>query len=331
MAYILQESDLKAAVPMFKSIPYAMFDGSLRVAERQFLKPLLGAAEYANQVTAAGSAAGADLALYNELKYALAHIAVFLAVPDLDVDITTHGIVVSKTETSAPASQKRVENLRLSQLSKAMSGFDELLEWLETNKATYTDWASGSGYTEFKQGFVNTTAQFQAFVDINSSRYLFMRLRPFRTKIERTELKRVLGELLYAEIQAEIVNGTVGADNTALLPLIREAVSTRSMTQAIVGLNMQVSEQGYLVSGIQESSTMNMKKHGPPDQLDGMVKQWNQDAEHAFGELREYLNANASATKYAVYFSSALYVDPNGIDKDEDKHRNLPSETSFVF
>lgn len=331
MAYILQDADLKRAVPMFNSIPFSLFDGALRVAERDYLKPLLGDAEYANQVAAAGSAAGTDLALYNELKYGLAHITVYLAIPDLDIDITTHGLNVSKSDTHAPASQKRVENLQLSQLSKAMSEFDGLLSWLEANKTTYTDWASGSGYTEFKQGFVNTTAQFQEFVDIGSSRYLFMKLRPFRTKIERTELKRVMGDALYAEVQAQIVAGSITTDNTALLPFIREAVSCRAITQGIVGLNLQLNEQGYLVHGVQESTSMNLKKQADNNHIDGMVRQWNQDADAAFGALREYLNTNASATKYAVYFSSTLYVSATSSDPDSDKFSNDAGATSFVF
>ncbi|MGB1317303.1 MAG: DUF6712 family protein, partial [Flavobacteriales bacterium] len=288
MAFILQEDDLKEAVPMFNSIPYELLHGSLRIAERKYLKPILDTAEYANQVAAAGSATGNDLALYNEIKDALANIVVYLAVPKFDTNMTSHGFTVKKTETEAPASQARVQNFRLSCLHDAMIGFDELLTFLETNKATYTDWAGGEGYTELKQGFVNTTAQFNEFVDINDSRYLFMRLREDRTKVERTELKSFLGEALFAEIQAEIVSDTVSADNTALLPFIREAVSCRAITRGIVRLSLQVDEQGYLIGGIQEAMTMKMKSQAKDEHIDGMVRQYNADADRAFGELREY-------------------------------------------
>ncbi len=330
---ILQEVDFKAKVPVYNSLTWDLLEASVEMAEEDYLKPLLGTTEYDNLVTASASLplSGSSLALYNKLKTPLAQITAYLAAPDLDVNVTTHGFTVSKSDTSAPASQARVNSFRLSQLNKAMSGFDRLLTWLEENKATYTDWASGTGYTELKQGFVNTTAQYNEFVDIGNSRFLFMRLRSFRTKIERTELKRVLGDDLYDEIQAEIVADTVSADNAALLPYVREGVSCRSATQGVVALNLQLNEQGYLIHGVQESTTMNLKKQADNNHIDGMVRQWNQDADRAFGELREYLNANASATKYAVYFSSDLYVDPNGSDPDSDKFTNDASATSFVF
>ncbi len=185
---ILQETDFKAKVPVYQSLSWDLLEASVELAEEDYLKPLLGDAEYDALVTASASLplTGNALALYNQLKTPLAQITAYLAIPSLDLNVTTHGLMVTKTETEAPASQARVMAFRQSHLAMAMSGFDRLLTWLEENKTTYTNWASGSGYTELKQGFVNTTAEFQEYVDIGSSRYLFNRLRPFRRKIERT-------------------------------------------------------------------------------------------------------------------------------------------------
>lgn len=333
MTLILQEADFKAKVPVYNSLTWSLLAAAAEDAQEDYLKPILGETEYDNLETAAASVpyTGATLALYDKLKRPLAHMTAYLAVPDLDLNITTHGLVVRKDENTAPASQARVLNFRLSQLQKAMSGFDKLLTWLEANKATYTDWAAGEGYTELKQGFVNTTAQFNEYVEINKSRYLFMRLRPFRTKIERTELKGVLGSALYDEIKAQIVADTLNADNQALMEMIREGVSCRAITQGIVGLNLQVNEQGWLVHGIQESTSMNMKRPTDPDQIDAMVTQWNKDADRAFGALRGHLNENASATKYAVYYASDLYEEPDDDVVTGNLPPNLPTDTTFIF
>lgn len=331
---ILQETEFKASVPVFNSMPFdRLLTPSVRQAERDYLKPILGTTEFNNLVTASASLplAGNDLALYNQLAEPLAQMAAYLAVPDLDLNLSTNGFTVFKDEKSAPASQKRVEQFRLSQLRKAMAGFDALLEWLEANKATYTDWAAGEGYTELKQGFVNTTADFNAVVDINGSRHLFMRLRPYRTKVEQFELKSYLGEDLYDEIKAEILAGSISADNAALYPYIKEAVANRSIAKGILALNLQIDERGHLAAGIQESHTMKMQQHAKDAHLDTLVKQYNAEADAFFEKLRSYLNANATASKYAVYFASDLYVDPNGADPNEDRHQNDPTDPLFIF
>lgn len=330
---ILQETDFKAAVPVFNSMAWGIILPSVEQAEEDYLKPILGTTEYDNLVTASGSLpyAGNDLALYNKLKAPLAQISAYLAVPDLDVNLSTNGFTVHKDESSAPASQKRVEQFRLSQLRKAMSGFDRLLAWLEAEKATYTDWAAGEGYTELKQGFVNTTAEFNAVVDIANSRHLFMRLRPYRRKVEQYELKSYLGADLYDEIKSEIAAGSISADNQALLPFIREAVSNRAIAKGMLPLNLQIDERGHLVQGIQESHTMKMQAHAKDAHIDTMVKQYNAEADAFFEKIRNYLNANASATKYAVYFNSDLYVDPNGNDPNEDRYQNQAEDPLFFM
>ena len=329
---ILQEADFKAKVPVFNSMAWGLMEGSVEVAERDFLKPLLGAAEYDTLVTASASLpySGNALALYNELKAPLAQMAAYFATYDLDVNITSRGFVVRKTEEEAPASQTRVENFRQSQLRKAMSGFDALLEWLEDNKATYTDWSAGEGYTELKQGFVNTTAEFQDKVDIGNSRYLFMRLRPYRRRVEDKELKTTLGTALYNEIKAEIVADSISSDNQTLLPMIHDAVANRAMARGIVMLNLQPTEIGYLMQGIQHSQTMKMPKQGKNEHIDSLVKQMNADADQAFQDLVKYLNANATSSTYANFFTSDQYVAPDD-DEDDDFDRNTDADASIFI
>ena len=331
---ILQETDFKESVPVFESMNFSrLILPSVRQAERDYLKPILGTTQYDDLVADAASLplTGGNVALYAQLKEPLAQMAAYLAVPDIDINLSDAGFTVYKDENSAPASQKRVEQFRLIHLRKAMAGFYELLTWLEANKATYTDWAAGEGYTELKQGFVNTTADVNAVVDINGSRHLFMRLRPYRRKVEQYELKSFLGTDLYDEIKAEIVAGSVSADNTALLPFIYEAVCNRSIAKGILALNLQVDERGYLAAGIQESHTMKMQQQAKDEHVNTLVKQYDAEANAFFEKLRTYLNTNATASKYAVYFNSDLYVDPNGADPDADKHENAADDPLFIL
>lgn len=330
---ILQEADFKLKVPVFNSIGWTLLEASVEQAEEDILKPLLGRTEYDNLVTASGSLpyTGNTLALYNKLKAPLAQMAAYLATDDLDVNVTSFGFTVKKTEDESPASQMRVAKFKMSQLRKAMSGFDRLLTWLEEEKATYTDWANGNGYTELKQGFLNTTAEFQDVVEINSSRYLFMRLRPHRRKVESTELKNVLSSDLYDEIKAEIVAGSISADNTALLPMIRDGVANRSIAKGFLALNLEVSEMGYLVSGMQESSTMNMKKPAKDTHADSLIRNYNTEADASFQALETYLNTNATASKYAAYFNSDVYEAPLETNEGNPPYINDADSAGFVF
>ena len=81
---ILQEADFKTAVPVFQSMAWRIMLPSVNQAERDYLKPLLGADEYATLLTASASLpyTGNTLALYNEVKEPLAQMAAYLATPD---------------------------------------------------------------------------------------------------------------------------------------------------------------------------------------------------------------------------------------------------------
>ncbi len=117
-----------------------------------------------------------------------------------------------------------------------------------------------------------------------------------------------------------------------MLGYIREAVSCRSITQAIIGLNLKLSNQGYLVHGVQESTSTALKKPADNEHINGMVRQWNIDDDRAYGEVRQYLNANASASKYAVYFNSTTYEKPaSSTDPNPNLFENDANATSFVF
>lgn len=330
---ILQETDFKTAVPVFNSISWNLLTSAIETAEESMLKKLLGTTEYANLVTASASLpyTGTTLDLYDKLKAPLAQYVAYVATPSLDVNLGTMGFTVHSTDDAKPASQARVHKFQLSQLRMAMAGFDRLLTWLEANKATYTDWAAGEAYTELKQGFVNTTAEFNAVVDINESRYLFLRLRPHRTKVEQYEVKSYLGEDLYNEIKAQIVADSVNADNLELLPIIHQIVANRAIAKGILALNLEVTEEGYLAAGIQESTTMNMAKRAPNEHINTLVVQHDKEADAFIEKLRKHLNAEASATKYAVYFNSNLYVDPDGSNPNEDRHENQGEDPVWFF
>lgn len=314
---------------VFSSLSLDTMKPYVEKAQLEFLKPLLSNTYYAtilakyNAVTPNYTANEQDLV--NKIQRAMAGLSLYLAAPVLNVAISdAGGITVQQTSTHVVASQWRVEQFRKAVNDSGNKALDDMLEFLEENKSSFAVWAASSAYTELKEFFINTTKDFQKYVNIRSSRLTFLAMRPVMRKVHDFIFRSELGDNYYDELIAQIKANTVTAANEIIMKNLRPAAAHLTIARALEDLSMEITNNAIIVNTYKAVND-NMVEQNPARQevISALRTRYETDGQTYLKRAIDYLNANASASSYATYFNGGAYVEPDADDtgsfsNDED-------------
>lgn len=169
----------------------------LKKAERNLLKPLIGATQLA--IFDAEQTDETIIYAQELAQEAVANFGYYMYLPIGAVQISDSGIHVVDIENTKAASDKQFKELQRSFKKSGHEALDELLEYMEENPSRFEAWTTSPNYTVFKELLVNTTAIFNKWFYIFNSRQTFVALKPNLQIVEDRFIKNVLGiELLTA-------------------------------------------------------------------------------------------------------------------------------------
>ncbi len=155
----------------------------------------------------------------------LAKFAFYLAVPKLDVQITSAGFVVTSNSSVSPASDKRVAAFRAAMEIDGWDMVESMLKFLEKNKNNYPTWVASSAYTTTYETFINCADDFDKIIRINRSRLEFQNLIPDMINVELLRIEPAISSEFATVIRNEIKSGEISERVNAILPNIRRAVA----------------------------------------------------------------------------------------------------------
>lgn len=245
---IIPDKDtLRQHVAVPASFDFEAFRSTVFQAQEQHLAPILGEPLLAQLYTHSLNPVGLtpeQSELLNRCQYALANLALVLFIPILDVGITAAGLTVTRSETTAPASQARVDQLKTQLLKSAGIGFDKVLDFLEANEATFTAWS-----TEAKEStrttFLRKTEQMNAALVHNVGRFIFWRLRPIIEKVEERYIRPLLRSAQFDALRTKIKNGdALTTQEAGLLRRVRMAVANLAMADGAQQIGLIVDQSG---------------------------------------------------------------------------------------
>jgi hypothetical protein len=290
----------------------------LRVAERQQLRPVLGPALY-NELSALSDedmqaalddktdVSGGLLRLVHE---ALANLGLLEYLPLNQLQINDAGVYVI-SGGSRPF-QWQINELKASLRNKGYNALEAVLAYLEEHVDEFPAWASSVAAVEARVLLIPSATEFTRHYDINGSRLTYQAFLPLIRKVERFQLEAVIGAEYLRELKAQLVAGTLTADNRDVLDdYLRPALAHLVVAKA-------VGEVGLSFNGATIELNIfrpdNANEREADAGLDGLLKQKAsqaaEDAQVYLTKLRRHLNMWASGTRYATYFTSSAYVDP---------------------
>jgi len=126
--------------------------------------------------------------------------------------------------------------------------------------------------------------------------------------------ERQILALLGAEFLAEILTSLESVSSKALLKYLRPALAFLSMAEAIEVLHIEITGDGALLYSLRANVGNIQEQHAPASsELARSALRYQERGRSWLQDLREHLNAHASAEKYPLYFNSANYEDPKEI------------------
>jgi hypothetical protein len=285
----------------------------LLLAEDDYLRPALGAAFYDELLDATGDEAER---LRQLLASSLANLTMVSYVDFAQVQISGSGVQIISTEREKTAFPWQINNLKASYSRKGYNGLEKALAYLEAHATDFPTWAASDVAKATRGYFITSATTFSEFYNISNARLTFQALASLLRKTERFRLEPILGAEFFDELKQQLRDGAVTAENEKLLDdWVRPALAHLVMAQAIGELSFALNGNALELQ-VYRPDDANSKESDPglTQLLEMKADQATDDGEHYLRKLTKYLNATASATRFATYFNSAAYRPPVVVD-----------------
>lgn len=303
--------------------------------ERKYIKKALGEAQfdalvaaYEDSVAPTPTAmSSAEQALWEAVLAALAPLTVWHFAGANIAEITDKGQSDRTAEDTTPV-RLWVSNLQRDVLwEQGMTELDNLLAFLDENKADYPDWVAGTGYAGLKNNLVQTTANFDEYVNINGSRSFFMKMKPSIKKVEFLTIRKAISADFYDRLIEGLQADDLTADETLVLNKLIPAVA--HMAFADTDLPIERGDDGIFILS-NTAGNDNKNKTTPDDSVLQAIKRDHFNTGKIYlNDALDYLNKNASNSVFSEYFTSSQYEDPAGTNYGNIKFDNDLRQTLF--
>jgi len=322
-----------------KNFPLEAVKLDLEEALETYVLPYLSDAQYdileaayetaytANQNLSTLSPANTNL--LHQVRRCLGAFASWLYAPQGAGQMTSAGFMESSgvSDNQRSASKWRTEAFQLKLERRAWNSIDLMLKFLEENKSTYGAWASSSSFTISKSCFINTTADFNSFKNINNSVLIFYKMKAVMKQQETQRVLPVLHKTLFNSIKSSIVTDNVSnANKTILNNYIKPAIAYLTYGEALRENIVQLGSEGITVPTVQHrSESVNEGRDGATmQQLTMAIDNALSKGNAYLIELKKYLDTHLS--DYSDYTNDADYVVDEVV-----RYVNKPENKSFLM
>ena len=244
-----------------------------------------------------------QLAFIEKLRRAEALYALYLGIDEMSLSISSAGIQVIVSDTHKPAPQYQIMNLKETYITRAHRQIDVALAFFSDNQvAIELDPLIPSPY------FIRNAAEFQLQADIHNSRRVFLTLLPIIGSIEKKYISPTLSPLFFKDLKQKFQNGQLDDDELLLLDMITPALAHLTLARALLEISIDILDWGIFNNAANTFNSIATKAQVNNERISRMIDANQRDGEAELKMLQEFLDNNASASKYALYFNSSRYV-----------------------
>lgn len=309
-----------------ENLKFASIQAYIEQAQIHRLTPLLGE----EQLVALADAFDADTlsaqqeALLPYVQRALVYYILVDNLPFLDSFIGEAGILEANTrETQAKPKWKYTELVEKLAYNADIFA-DNLLKFLEKNKADYPLWASSPAYTFATGLLVNNADAFSNSIPTNASRRAFLRLRVFIARAER-ELENNISKDYLTVLKDEQLAGNIAERNQTIIILAREFICFKAFADCLPTLQVYQSDMGFHLPTYDQAIT-----NKPNIDLQTKLELRAQYTNLANTNLQGIMDIlNASPDTYTEYRDSGKYTAPEPNTTPHDRNNECRKNFSF--
>lgn len=255
-------------------------------------------------------------------------LAKYLMAPEAADKISNLGVNVNQSDNVIPSSDLGIYHLRTALLSSGYNAIDTLYKFLYKNKADYPLWTSSDAFIDFKKHFISTAEQFNKFVVINNSSWIFYQLSAYMNDVEDRYIIGAISEELFDDMKAKWQSESFSPKEQKLHKTICQCIA--QYTYAI-GLNSPFVRQEIQNVIASRSANFNKNSFGK-DEYNRIISEHESMAKAALNDAISFLNKEASQTDFPLWFNGPYYKSPvqKIAEKNSGKYHNNRSNSSFV-
>jgi hypothetical protein len=315
-------AELKSYVALDTDGILPSFALELEYVETNVIRPVLGGVLH-TWLQAAYDAPGFDpkgtglaAQLLRAVQAPLARLAVANNITLHMATIDETGVHIVSNDKSKTAFQWQTNAQQAFLLQRGHLGLDALVDWLEEHRDDSPElkaWAASTAGQRHRRELFTSTAEFQEMEAISNSRQVFEALRPVRRRMESFELQRVLGADFLIELREQVRTRTVSSENQMLLSTyVLPALACLTIGHAVPELGLRLTGEGIDLTIARNDDANSKEADAGLDAL--LAKKVNEalmSADRFLTRLTDLLDRTASATRFATYFASPTYTNPN--------------------
>jgi hypothetical protein len=271
-------------------------------AELSFVKPLLGGALYEELTEFYDGMPYAEptevqeamLELLGKVQHSLIHLAYYSGFDFLNVLVSDKGFSRIESEFTKGLYKYQEQNLKDYFKSAGFNGLDDVLIFIEGNIAHFGEFKLSSNWTVLKQSFLPSVFVTESIpFNLNSSRLIFLSLKPSVSYIEDTVISKILGPKIYAYIKAEMVKDAPAPKVLTILPYIRKPLVYLASALFMEETGAELGDKGLFFTAV-NTSTENIVQKQPSEQarILALIARNQKIGIEYLSALKAFLNAN---------------------------------------
>jgi len=275
------------------------------------------------------SSSGSDADKWAELLYyaqrAITNFAFMDYIPEGQLNISEKGIRIATNEEMKTAFEWQIKQLGAKYKKSGYDAIENMIVLLSSNLSLFTSWAGTDQHANLMAEFIFSAKDFNKYYNISENRIVFRELIPAIKKAEEFYIKPSIGTTYYDALKASVKSDELSTDDRVIVNLIKPAV-------AHLAIHIAMSEYG---SAVKDMIVDYGKSSASVSNRNQMIQTMLESAENwgnrYLQKMIDYLDNNASETKYAAYYAYSQESSSYSASEDNRFYTNDKDDGIYVM
>ena len=215
-----------------QSVRLESLEATIYETARRHITPWLTDTLY-NRLVAGASLTSAEMALLPYVRRPLALLSIFEYSKVAAIEFGESGMHRIESDTRKSAYRYQERAYKDDALEKGYDALEVMLRHLDTNKATFTDWAASDEGLVHRTPLLNYASDFRLLALPECDRYTFECIRPIISEVETFAVKKILPATFWSGFQTRHLAGTLTSAEKVLRKYMRQSIAHRAIEEAI--------------------------------------------------------------------------------------------------
>lgn len=214
------------------SLKLESLEATIYETARRHITPWVGQTFYEYLVAGSGLSAQ-ETALLPFVKRPLAILTMYEWSKVGAIEVGESGMHRIESDSRKSAYRYQEREYKEDALEKGYNALETLLKYLDTNKATFTTWATSDEGLAHRTPILNYASDFRLLTLPDCDRYTFECIRPIISEVEMFGVMKQLPATFWSGFITRYLAGTLTTAEKQLRTYIRQSIAHRSIEEAV--------------------------------------------------------------------------------------------------